>query len=173
LIQQHILGVKLMSRVYFLINGLDNTGIIIDEFHKEQIDRKCIRVVGHDLKALAKINLIQASVLDTTALIPSLIRGTIIGLILGCICGLITLRSPLVGNLGYLSVIGLSFFGAAAGAWISSMIGISIPSEVIEKFQDSLQNGNFLLIVDLPDDKQEKLLARIQENHPDSLKPLK
>ena len=44
----------------------------------------------------------------------------------------------------------LAVFGGVFGAWSSSMIGISIPSPRLERFESAIAQGRILLMVDVP-----------------------
>jgi hypothetical protein len=58
--------------------------------------------------------------------------------------------------------------GALVGAWASSMIGVSTPSNRLKRFQSALDQGQILLMVDVPKGRIEEIEARLQQLHPEA-----
>jgi hypothetical protein len=57
--------------------------------------------------------------------------------------------------------------GALFGAWASGMNGSAIPNKKLEQFADRVQQGQVLLIVDVPVRRVRAIEALIAERHPD------
>jgi hypothetical protein len=62
----------------------------------------------------------------------------------------------------------LAIVGAIFGAWVSSMIGISTPSKRLERFEKAIEDGQILLMVDVPRGRVEEIETRLQALHPEA-----
>ena len=57
--------------------------------------------------------------------------------------------------------------GGVFGAWASSMIGISIPSSRLKRFQSAIERGQFLMMVDVPRSRIEDIEELLERAHPE------
>jgi hypothetical protein len=71
------------------------------------------------------------------------------------------IRSLQAGLVGVIAIV-----SAAFGAWSSSMIGISTPSQRLARFEPALAQGQILLMTDVPRARVEEVEARLQARHP-------
>jgi len=62
----------------------------------------------------------------------------------------------------------LAVLGALFGAWASSMIGISTPSSRLKRFEPAIEQGQILLMVDVPRSRVDEIEARLQGLHPEA-----
>lgn len=69
--------------------------------------------------------------------------------------------------LGGGAVLGMGVLGAGFGAWASSLIGISVPERGIQRYQTAIDNGNLLLLIDVPRWQAESVCAVIRSHHPE------
>ncbi|EWS63962.1 hypothetical protein Y695_02799 [Hydrogenophaga sp. T4] len=58
--------------------------------------------------------------------------------------------------------------GLAFGTWVSSMIGVSTPSQRLRRFERAIQQGQILLMVDVPQGRVEEIESRLQTLHPEA-----
>jgi hypothetical protein len=58
--------------------------------------------------------------------------------------------------------------GAGLGAWVSSMIGISVPNSQLDKFQEAIQDGQLLMIIDVPKSRVDAVTDIIKRHHPEA-----
>lgn len=56
--------------------------------------------------------------------------------------------------------------GAGVGAWLSSMIGISMPNSCLKKFEKAISAGEFLIIVEVERIESDKICELIRKHHP-------
>jgi hypothetical protein len=61
----------------------------------------------------------------------------------------------------------LALVGAPFGAWASSMIGVSTPSKRLQRFETQIEQGQVLLMVDVPRGRVEEIEARLKSLHPE------
>ena len=57
---------------------------------------------------------------------------------------------------------------SSAGAWASSMIGISTPSHRLRRFNDALDRGQVLLMVDVPRSRVTEIEEMLATSHPEA-----
>ncbi len=76
---------------------------------------------------------------------------------------------PIVGDSpqwGIAAVLGM--LGAGFGAWSASMIGVSVPSQRLKRFTPAIEQGQILLMVDVPAARVKEVEARLQALHPEA-----
>ena len=55
------------------------------------------------------------------------------------------------------------------GAWSASMVGISIPSPRLQRFEGAMAQGQILLMVDLPRPRVQEIETLMRTAHPEAL----
>jgi hypothetical protein len=60
----------------------------------------------------------------------------------------------------------LAVAGAVFGTWTSSMIGVSTPSKRLARFEKQIEEGQILMMVDVPLWQVEKIEARLRHTAP-------
>ena len=86
----------------------------------------------------------------------------------GLLAGLVAIALPTGLVLGGGALFAITLAGAGVGALASSMIGSSIGNRRIEQFQEAIERGEFLLMVDVPRDRVEEIEAIIKKHHPEA-----
>jgi hypothetical protein len=62
----------------------------------------------------------------------------------------------------------IAMLGGVLGAWSSSMIGVSTPSNRLRRFEAAIEQGQLLLMVDVPRTRVEEVEALLQTAHPEA-----
>ncbi len=155
-----------MKRIYFLIPNIEIAKKIVDELLLARIDDHHIHVLAK--RGTAMEGLPEAKHLQKTDIVPALWQGLFVGLVTGFISGIIALflssASQMAGGL----ILATSLSGALIGAWVSSMVGSSSGNRQIRKFNKAIENGEFLLMVDLPIQRIDEVEAIVCRNHPET-----
>lgn len=87
----------------------------------------------------------------------------------GIVAGLVAMTFPLSGLvLGGGAVLAIALAGAGVGAWLSSMIGISLPNSCLKQFEDAIEAGEFLMVVDLPKERIDEIDELVKQHHPEA-----
>ena len=96
--------------------------------------------------------------------------ASVIGGGVGIAIGLVAaLLFPIVGDAPEWEVAGCWPCSAAlVGAWSASMIGISIPSPRLARFDGAIGHGQILLMVDLPPARVQAIEALLSSSHPEA-----
>jgi hypothetical protein len=119
---------------------------------------------GTDMSGLHEANVLQAS-----DVVRSAQMGLAIGAALGAAAGAILAVSSLVGDLSKPGIVGgLAALGSLFGAWSSSMIGVSMPSRRLRRFEPALRRGEILLMVDVSHRQVSEIDSLLQARHPEA-----
>ena len=156
-------------RMYFLLPDVEAGENVVKELLLSRIEEKRLHFLGKrgtDLKSLP-----EATPVHKTGLIRGLYIGLISGAITGLLAGLYLYYHPeLIGMQAPPYVIFIcAFVGAVIGAWISGpLIGGSSPNTKLLPFQEALNNGNVLLILDAPSKRTDEIRKLISAHYPGS-----
>ena len=156
-----------MRRLYFLVPNIDTANTVVDELLLKRVDEHHIHVVAKEGTPMG--DLPEANLFQKSDFIPAMERGVAVGGITGLLAGLAAMTFPPAGLvLAGGAVLGTSLAGAGIGAWISGMIGMDVPNTQIEKFEDAIEKGEILMMVDIPKERVEEIEALVQQHHPDA-----
>ena len=158
-----------MKRLYILIPKLKDAMDIIRSFQAMGVRNDNVHVLGKDENQLTLMTVPKAGILYTTDILHALIRGLVVGTIAGFLVGLIVFNFPPEGMvLSARMLAGLTIFGAVFGAWVSTLIGISIPNPMVEKFDRAVEAGSILMLVDILNGQQKEIIGFMKTKHPES-----
>ena len=156
-----------MRRLYFMVPDIDTANTEVDELLLKRVDDHHIHVVAKEGTPMG--DLPEANLLQKSDFIPAMERGLAVGGITGVLAGIAAVTFPPAGLvLGGGAILGTSLAGAGIGAWISGMIGMDVPNSQIEKFESAIENGEVLMMIDIPKTRVEEIEALIQQHHPDA-----
>jgi len=156
-----------MRRLYFMLPDLDTAKTVVDELLIKRVDEHHIHVVAQEGAPMG--DLPEANLLQKSDFIPAMERGLAVGGITGVLAGIAAVTFPPAGLvLGGGAILGTSLAGAGIGAWISGMIGMDVPNSQIEKFEDAIEKGEVLMMVDIPKTRVEEIEALVQSHHPEA-----
>lgn len=154
-------------RLYFVLPDLVTADTIQKELLLARIDAGHIHFLARDGINLGQLSV--ANLLQRTDLTHGLQIGLIAGGLTGLAAGLVVAFYPQLGNMvGMGAALLLAVFGALVGAWISGMIAISLPNSRLKGFQQAIDAGRILLMVDVPYRRVEEIRALIESHHPEA-----
>ena len=155
-------------RIYWLIPDVASARGAVDDLLLARVPVQHIHCVGREGMNLSGLH--PANVLQTTDVIYAAEAGLLIGGTIGIAAGLlVAMYYPLgIGALQWGVVAVLGVLGALFGAWSSSMIGISVPSHRLKRFEAAIEQGQILLMVDVPSLKVKEIEALLQASHPEA-----
>ena len=158
-----------MRRLYFLIPSVDSAKTIVDELLLARVEQRHMHIAAADHHALTEANLPEANLLQESDFIPAVERGLAIGGATWILAGIAAVALPGVGLvLGGGAILGIGLAGAGVGAWLSSMIGISVPSSRLTEFEEAIKEGSLLMMVDVPKTRVEEITDLIKQHHPEA-----
>lgn len=154
-----------MRRLYFLVSDTASTKAIVEDLLRARITWRHIHVLADHSVALDELP--EASLLQSSDVVAALARGTALGGATGALAGLVALVFPpaqlvIAGG----AIVAMTLAGAGFGAWTASMIGVDEPSRRLERFQDAIKAGQLLLMVDVPQAREEEIQRMVHEHFP-------
>ncbi|HEY9064401.1 MAG TPA: DUF1269 domain-containing protein [Burkholderiaceae bacterium] len=155
-------------RIYWLLPDLASARRTMDDLLLARIAEQHLHFVAREGTDMTGLH--PANILQTSDVIRAAQSGLIIGGVVGALVGAIAAWFfPIVGNepqWGMVAVLG--FVGALIGAWSSSMIGVSTPSSRLARFAAAIEDGQILLMVDVPRSRVDEIEQRLQALHPEA-----
>ena len=154
-----------MRRIYFLVPNIEVSKKIVDELLLARVEERHIHVLAK--RDTQMENLPEATYLQKTDFIPALEQGVAVGGLIGILAGLVAVALPGGLVLAGGAILGISTFtGAGFGALMSSMIGSSAGNRRIKQFDEAVDKGGFLFMIDVPKQRVEEIEAMIKKHHP-------
>jgi len=148
------------KRLYFLLPNVANAKTVVDELLISRIDDHHIHVMaksGIDLEDLPEASLFQKS-----DFVHSIETGMVVGGLTGLLGGAIAIAALQLSSTMGLVVLGFTVFGAGFGVWVSGMIGSSIKNTRLKGFEQAMDEGKILIMVDVPVEKIEPITEKIK-----------
>lgn len=159
-----MLGLK---RLYFLLPDADTARKIVDELLLVHVPYAHIHVLARRNMPLEALP--EAGVAQKTDLVPAIERGLAVGGSLGALAGLVALAFPPAGVVAAGGAILFGALGGAGfGAWVSALVGVSVPNSRLERFAEAIEDGMLLMMVDVPKDRVEEFEDLIRQHHPEA-----
>ncbi|MFN3297177.1 DUF1269 domain-containing protein [Caldimonas sp.] len=155
-------------RIYWLLPDLASARRTMDDLLLARIAEPHIHFVAREDVDMSGLH--AANVLQTSDVLRAAQLGLVIGGVVGTVAGLaVAIFFPIVGDSPQWGVAAvLAVLGGLFGAWAASMIGISAPSHRLERFQPAIEQGQILLMVDVPRSRVAEIEARLQALHPEA-----
>jgi hypothetical protein len=154
-------------RIYWLLPDLASARRTMDDLLLARIPEQYIHFMAREGVDLTGLH--PANILQTSDLVRSAQSGLVIGGAAGLVAGIVLAVFPVVAETPQVGLVAvLSVVGALVGAWSSSMIGASTPSERLKRFQGAIEQGQILLMTDVPHGRVEEIEALLQKSHPEA-----
>ena len=155
-----------MRRIYFLVPDISITKRIVDDLLMAKIEERHIHVIakrGTPLEELPEANLLQKR-----DFIPAVQQGLALGGTTGMLAGLVAVILPpastvIAGGI----LLATTLVGASVGAWLSGMVGMSVGNRRIKEFEDAIETGHFLVLVDVSSDRVDEIEERVKQHLPE------
>ncbi|WP_374565910.1 DUF1269 domain-containing protein [Ideonella sp.] len=112
----------------------------------------------------------EASFLQKSDVRHAFFLGAGLGVLGGATLGVILKMTDLGGgyNFDVGTLIICTIAGLLLGAWASTLIGVSTPSVALKPFEEELEAGKILLMVDVPHSRVEEIQALLENRHPEA-----
>ncbi|MBS0290186.1 MAG: hypothetical protein JSS07_09165 [Proteobacteria bacterium] len=157
-----------MKRSFVLVPNLRMAQEIVRELTQIGFEGAHIHVVGQRSDKIQKIHLHEANIIETSDLVPSLKRGCIIGFAFSVVlCGIyayiVTTNSLKINP--YI-IFAILLFGTIFGAWVSSLIGVSVEDPTLQRFEEYIKTGHYILIFEQATDSDIAIIENLLKHHP-------
>lgn len=155
-----------MKRIYFLAPNIEVSKKMVDELLLARIEERHLHVLAK--RGTPMENLPEATYLQKSDFVPALEHGLAVGGLTGVLAGLVAVALPAGPVLAGGAILATSLVGAGVGGWVSSMVGISVGNRRTRQFEEAMEKGEFLFMIDVPKDRVEEIEALIKMHHPDA-----
>ena len=154
-----------MRRLYFLVPDAGLARAIVDDLLRARITWQHIHVLANHDVTLEQLP--EASLLQRSDVVHALERGVALGGATGAFLGLIALAFPPAGlTIAGGAVVGMTLAGAGFGAWTAAMIGVDEPNARLTRFREAIQEGQLLLMADVPVSREHEIEALVAQHFP-------
>lgn len=97
----------------------------------------------------------------STDFMPASVKGALTGGGVGAVAGLVAMAIPPLG-VTIAGAAAIAAIGAVTGTWSSALIGSALPDPVRRRFDEEIQAGRILVVVDMPDESLALVDAQVQ-----------
>ena len=154
-----------MRRLYFLLPDLDVTHKVMDELLLARVEERHVHIIARE--GLVLEDLPEATLVQKSDFVPALERGVALGGATGVVAGLAAIAMPGVVIAGG-ALLAMGLAGAGMGAWMGGMIGMDATKSHIKQFEDAVNAGQILVLVDVPKARVEDIESLVKKHHPDA-----
>jgi hypothetical protein len=131
------------------------------------IEWKHIHLLARE--GIALEDLPEATFAQRSDLLPALERGMGAGAATGMLAGLVAVAFPAAGlTIAGGAIAAMTVAGAGFGAWVATMVGVAVPNTRLARFRDAINEGQLLMMVDLPHERVEEIEALVKSHDPDA-----
>lgn len=150
------------KRLYYMLPDIPSAREIVNELLLARIDEPHIHVLAKDSESLG--DLPKASIMQTSDIVHSIEAGLINGGLTGLVVGLIaTVSLQLVSMVGVV-ILSCTLLGSLLGIWTSSMIGSDVRNSRLRGFENAIEDGKVLLMVDVPQQRVVDISSKIESH---------
>jgi len=156
-----------MRRLYFLLPDKDTTRTVVTELEDAGIPHGHLHAVASITQDLE--DLPEANVWQKTEMGHGLELGVSLGGMAGLLGGLLAVVFPPTGLvLGGGALIATTVAGAGVGGVVSALMASHDHNHSLDSFQQAIEQGEILLLVDVPKTRVDEIKSLILQHHPDA-----
>ncbi len=156
-----------MRREYFLLPDIESARKVVEELREAGVDERHLHAIAKENTPLE--DLPEASILEKTDYLRAIEIGLAGGGTVGLLAGLVAVTLPPAGvALGGAGVLYTTLAGAGVGAWLSGLVGLDYPDQRLLKFEEAIDKGEILLLVDVVEDRIEEIRDLVRKHHPEA-----
>ena len=153
-------------RLYFMLPSVPNARAMLDELLLARIEYGHMRFMARE--GTLPGDMPGVSFLQKTDLVHGAQLGMVIGAIVGLGAGIFLEMFPPDGfTLRTAAILLVTLGGALFGAWATGMNAAAIPNTRLKQFAAPIEQGQVLLIVDVPVGRVTEIEEMIARRHPE------
>ncbi len=180
-------------RIYWLLPDLASARRTMNDLLLARIEVSHIHFVARENADTTGLHV--ANVLQSSDVLRSAQLGLVVGGVTGAAAGMVAaMFFPIAGESGLAALRAVSdlpqwgaadllaafdspqwgmagilaLAGGVLGAWSASMIGVSTPSHRLQRFEGAIEQGQLLLMVDVPRSRVAEIEALLESAHPEA-----
>ncbi len=154
------------NRIFFLVDDIDAAKTMVEDIRSLEIGDEDLHVIANESITLEPLP--EADLAHSSDLIDAAKRGALTGGAMGLAGGVIAVSMPAIGlTLGGGTLLAGTALGTALGTWFSTLVGVSVPNQDVEKYRERIGRGEVMIIVDLDEARENRFTKLMTERHPD------
>ncbi len=146
-----------MKRYFYVSDDLNEIAAFENELEAKGVSRGQIHVLSNDEAGVAERNLNQVYSWFKTDVISTTYKGVLVGVVLAAIVLGIAASTGLPETITWAPFIMLAIVCVGFCTWEAGLIGSHLPSKRFKRFQEMLERGQHVLMVDADKADMEKL----------------
>jgi len=155
-------------RLYFLLPDVDSARRTADDLLLARVEDRHMRFLAKRGTDLGELH--EAGYLQKTDLVHGAGLGLALGGLAGIILGAYIVAYPPQGTHPQLvAMLVAAVVGAVLGAWMASMAAAAVPNSRLKQFEQAIEQGKVLLMVDVPYGGVEQTRDLVLGRHPEAL----
>jgi hypothetical protein len=155
-------------RLYFLVPDVPVATRVVDDLLLARIEEKHIHVIARRGTPLGELP--EASFMQKSDFLPAMQRAVAIGGASGTLAGLVALAlNPGLVVAGGAVLLAGALGGAGVGAWLGGMVGMNVSSTRLKDFEDAVERGELLVLVDVPFARVDDVSERVKKHCPGAI----
>lgn len=155
----------MLRRLYYLLPDYNQAKRVVDELLLHHVHIEHIHFMARSDKETS--GLPMATLFQRSDLRHSLVIGLMIGAVLGVILALVAHKILDIPYGGFMVL--LPIVGAILSVWFSTMVGMMTPNSELKPFMSAIEDGSYLLIVDVPQHNAKDIDQLIKNSHPEAI----
>jgi hypothetical protein len=146
---------------------ITSTHSLVNDLLLSHVEERNIHVIAKEGTPMEELP--EASVFQKSDFVPAVEKGLTLGAVTGAVCGLVAMSFPPAGLvIGGGALFAMGAAGAGLGGLLSSMVGISLPSSRLKKFEDAVGQGDFLVLIDVARTRVQEIEELVKKHHPEA-----
>lgn len=158
----------LRRRLYFVLPDIESARAMLNDMLLARIEIRHIHFLGK--RGTLPPDLPEASVLQKTDIVHGAQMGLMIGAVVGAAAGGLVVMFPPEGvTLKLIAVLVVALGGALFGTWVSSMVASAVPNSRLKPFENAIESGKVLMMVDVPMTHTQEIRDLVARRHPEAI----
>jgi len=157
-----------MKRLCVSLPDLETTRRVVSELHNQGIDASCIHLLAREGVNVEEVK--DTSLIDESDFVPALERGLAMGGSIGLLAGILILTLPGSGIIlgGRAILLGTMLAGALTSGYLTAIVGADLPNTRLHALRQALEEGEILLMFDIPKENIEQAKDWVRRHHPEA-----
>jgi hypothetical protein len=157
--------VDMRRRLYFLLPDLRSATQTANDLLLARVEDRHMHFLAKRGTSLEGLH--EASFLQKSDAVHGAQLGLVLGGVIGFLIGVYIYLTPPEGvDMEAVTVLVSTVIGAVLGAWMASLAASSVPNSRLKSFQNDLERGKILLMLDAPPSRIEELKGLVSQRHP-------
>ena len=154
-----------MNRLHFMAPEVESAKRVVDELLLAHVEQRHMHVIAKD--GISLEDLPTASFFQKSDMAHALEQGLALGGASGVLAGLVAMAFPPADLVlgGGAILLATTLAGASVGTFGALLRAVNIPNTRLKEYEQDLENGRILILVDVPNEKVNATRELIHKKH--------